>query len=337
MITVSGSFFVDSPTIQCTFGGTRRVPASFESTTMLFCTTPAGKPGFADVQVSFHHEETPSAMAQFLYWPDAVIARIFPSFGLVSIPTVITIYGSNFRPSFNICLFGNKTDSKLEFFTSSRLGCRLPSSLEAQGTLEVGFRSGWVTSSNHLFRFEEGVTISKLVPSNGPEMGGTVVTVHGNFLFREGRAGIVCRSASCQYIASSMVACILPPATRHGSINVSCTRSGFSAESNALVYRYEATPEYQSCMPSIGPIHGGTLVTVTVHSTSFATNTSWKCLFGTTRVHAEQKSESLLWCISPPAEVGDIPLSIQLAEDGSFPQSVYHPAKVAVLTYALMP
>jgi hypothetical protein len=138
----------------------------------------------------------------------------------------------------------------------------------------LGGETGWPVGANSIFDFSTNRMITAppvptlISPDNGPETGGTRVTIIGENLGENDAdlVGITLVQAPChsmQWLNSSYVSCISGNKTEGGKgVVVVETRSGGRSTAD-LKFTYNFQPHIVAFSPPSGPIAGGTVVNIT--------------------------------------------------------------------------
>ena len=255
----------------------------------------------------------------FLYYADPIFESLRPTVGPLSSRTKVTFTGTNFVMSSGIvCRFGKDTvkGEEAKYVSSSSIECISPMQSKAT-TVQVSLSvnaGGDFTMLREEFNYVSTPTLISLFPSSGPaSRAGQSVTIFGSQF--GGRSGIQCkfglyRVAPGVRSSSSHVLCDLPP-NMAGVVLVAV--GVFDSIWSQENVPFQVCPDVKitHLNPSLGPIAGGT--PVTVHGI-FIGNASATFRFGSVDISCEIRSASLTVCISPAAHLsGDI--SVQFKSD----------------------
>ena len=186
--------------------------------------------------------------------------------------------------------------------SGSSVVCVMP--MHRAGTVRVGLcygGSGHCGAGEIAFEYVSGGSIESLVPSSGPESGGTQLTMVGNGFRNDSRIacmfGAGLGNTVARFVTASTVTCTTP---RHvaEAVRVDIVYgSGWPAGSGSDAYfMFWREPELLTIRPSAGPIAGGYRVELT--GRHLATSKDAKCLFGSVLVPALVENGRMI-CLSP--------------------------------------
>ena len=317
IVTVVGAGFasgLDTASVLCRFGADGpTAPARWLSSSALSCVAPpAAAPGVVALAVSLN------AGADFSAPSGARLAYLAPSALTALVPAtlpagaagaaVVTLIGAGFAQLQELeprCRLGRAGDAAAVVVSDSRLLCTVPAQAEAGATLAVAVSAdGWdepLSAALPLSFFAPGGAAA-LAPSQGPVLGGTVVTVSGVDL--AARGALSCAfgdSAVSAASADSRTArCRAPPGTAPGAVPFRLVDARGAALPGALAYEYLPPASVHALVPSRGPTGGGAVVTLVGTNLLGA---SPVCRFGDARVaglDARLISSSSLACVAPP-------------------------------------
>jgi Ca2+-binding EF-hand superfamily protein len=182
LITLHGEGFGAGEPV-CQFGGGKRHAAlPGPSSSVLICQAPPGKEGNVTVGVYMASGHGARSQALFTYFGAPLVLSVKPSTSQMIDGTRVTVYGRNFVP-FSSCMIEG-SESQAFFLSTERLVCVLPK-LETPGQttliVKIGVDKegpGYLYSKSLALAFFDGDVVS-LVPSWGPVMGGSRVTISG--------------------------------------------------------------------------------------------------------------------------------------------------------------
>jgi len=96
-------------------------------------------------------------------------------------------------------------------------------------------------------------------------------------------------------------------------ISLMITNIPVFANGQAMKFMYEAQVVIQMILPSVGPVAGGSRVSIS--GSNFPLVSSLSCVFGTQRSDAQLLSSTLLLCHSPPSDASSKTVSLLLSQD----------------------
>lgn len=321
MLTISGAGFEPASGSSCRFGGQGGgcTPATFLSSTMVTCSTPARIEGDAEVHVTLNEQEfsTPGA---FRYVPPPSLASLSPPSGPEAGATAVTVFGGVFEASpLAKCVFAGSSSVSATFISSSMLACASPvfAGGSRSASVQVALNGQDISTDALVFRYDRPASVSSLEPSVGPSGGGTGVTVFGeNFvdtpalravytpiLDLGGVASEGGHHVSCVWISASSLVCP-SPAMVEGEYSLEVANNGADFSSGGSgVFLSSALPLVTALTPSVVASSGGTIVTVS--GGNFADSAALVCRFGESSVvRAVWSTASIVMCESPPQAGG---------------------------------
>ena len=308
LVVVNGVGFVDSSLLRCRFGGAAPVEAVFVSSTSLRCRAPAQTAsGSVAVAVAINGVDFTDATAVYEYRSAIRVTSVTPRNGPVGGGTRMVVTGSGFEMSGEtLCQVGDALPSPAEVLNASALVCVSPSHGNGAVAVEVSANGGVdFTTSGVLFTFDLPIAIESVFPALASALGGVVVTINGaNFVRSE---LLKCRfgetaPVSGTWLSREALTCVAP-AHSPGRVTVEVSNNDvdFSSDFDVAHVEFHAEIALLSATPELGPVVGGTLVTVFGNSFPVATS-ALLCSFGGVHVSATVVSASELQCVSPPSE-----------------------------------
>ncbi|MFO0748789.1 MAG: IPT/TIG domain-containing protein [Myxococcota bacterium] len=200
------------------------------------------------------------------------VTSIEPDHGPAAGGYLALIHGAHFAPGASVEIDGNLALGT-EFIDSTIMKVIIPPGQVGppvdvtvlNGNLEGTLSGGFTYEAETL----APLTVRTVTPGLGPTTGGTVLTVEGSG-FTSDSAVIVGSTAAARvtYISPSNLTVVTPPGLP-GLVNISVSRPDLSQATafNAFAYQRPETlgqgPRVTSVDPAIGPMVGGSLVTIT--------------------------------------------------------------------------
>ena len=265
-VTVTGTGFVAGQT-SVTIGGivipATQVTVGAGGTTATF-TTPAHAAGAVDVVV-----RTPGGSTgplEFTYVPPPTAASLTPPSGPSTGGTEVTITGTGFVAGQTTVTIGGATVAAADV-TVGAGGTSLTFTTPAgtPGTVDVIVTTPNGDTAPLEFTYQAvAPRVTGLSPDAGPVTGGQEVTIVGRD-FVPGQTtvtigGIVIPASQIGVGAGGTTLTFTTPAHAAGAVDVVVTTPGGS--SAPIDYGYFDAPVTRSISPSVGPVAGGTLVTI---------------------------------------------------------------------------
>ena len=308
-VTFLGEHLSAYDDLTCRFGGAALEPLEVADDTVV-CLTPSARAGRTDAAVvSYAHEA--ALRLPFVFYPDAVLAAVEPSFGVAAGGTPVTARGRNFAPG-ALCKFGARLAAGA-FVSSSTLLCYPPATAVSEVPVEVSNNGQDYTDSGVAFAYVAPSEIAALDPSVGPGAGGTLVTVSGAGFVRGKR--MQCRFGSARpsearWVSEHEVHCVSPPSPP-ANVSLSVTFNGEEFVAAPRRFVFEQHISVLALAPLFGPTTGNTPVVVLGQ---FTPSSSYMCRFGATAVEGAFVSATELACVSPAGEEG--PARVEVSANG---------------------
>ena len=192
------------------------------------------------------------------------------------------------------------------------------------------------------YYYYEHPAVSEFQPNRGPDTGGTKFLVLGrNFdpFHKIGGEVNVTNDTFCyfldleikrpvvQMINSTKLYCMSPPSPRLRATRVEITLNNQQYTDDEVVFYYYRPPNVFDLDPLIGPVAGGT--NVTVIGSNFKDTGELKCKFGNSVVPGKFLNVNEILCVSPRADKpGFVRLKVALYEEefssGEYTQFLYY-------------
>ena len=262
-MTIIGQGFIPGATTVL-FGSTPPASLTVLSDRQIAVTSPPGAAGLVDVTVTTAAGTSAKSSAdQFSYVAAPTVAGISPAVGPITGGTSVTITGSGFLNATAVD-FGNTATSSFVVNPAGTL-ITVTSPVGVAGLVDVTVTTiGGTSAKSTLDQFAYAPVVSALSPAQGPAIGGTPMTIIGQGF--TGATAVLFGSAqgtSLTVLSDSLIAVTSPPGAA-GLVDVTVTTAGgTSAKSSADQFSYVAAPTVTGISPAVGPITGGTSVTIT--------------------------------------------------------------------------
>eukprot|EP00505_MAST-04D_sp_SCG-Rhode-Island_P003958 Stramenopile-MAST_4_protein_3958 len=305
-VVISGGAIVSSPFLACRFGSVI-VQASYISHSAMECTAPkvpaAGPVSFRISNNGYHFSRSDNI---FTYFAPVVVNSLVPSVGPSTGKTVIMVRGLNFVNSTGIsCKFG-KSIVQATFLSQTLCSCVSPPvaarvSLPFATSFSMSINGIDFASNTRVFSYLSHVEVKTISPKHGPVEGGSTISVYGvHFVDSD---ALVCRfgaeTVPAKFITSEHIQCVSPRRST-GSVALEVSTNKVDFTTNEILYEYKVQSLLILVEPSLGPVAGGTDVTLT--GTGFARGNHFQCRFGNSNaelVPAERIASTLIRCKSP--------------------------------------
>ena len=255
-VIITGSGFLGVTSV--TFGSVPAVSFTFNSDTQITAVAPAGTAGPADVAVTTN-VCTGTASGAYTYLPAPTIASVSPNAGPVLGGTAVTIAGSGFTGTTAV-IFGGVSASSITVISDTVISAITPGGIPGAANVAVTATGGTGTKTGG-YTFVVPPIISTLSPASGTTLGGTVVTITGISL--SGATAVIfgLTPAASFTVNSDTQITATAPAGPYGFAPVTVITAG--GTSLLLPYQYILPPAIITVMPNMGPLAGGTTVTIT--------------------------------------------------------------------------
>ena len=309
----------------CSIDGSVQVAATYLNSTAVECGMPVLSVGNHTIELSFNKVDFTSDALQFEATPLAVVTHIEPPVAVTQ-TSLLTIDGSNFHNSSTIyCSFqplaapAHITVVNATYRSDTSITCATPALLYEQYVLEVSMDGTYYSISQQTVDVTATIVLTSVYPLFAPINTSPAMTLVGsNFLNSPYLVvlvgGIVC---PVTYIDSSEVTCTVPSSPTVGDVSVTVSNNGgYDVVSLAAAFTYMPLPVLTSLSPSLGPVVGGTLVTVTGSNLNLSVPVY--VMVDGERLPAVAIDSSTLTFVSPAvAAVGSVSVSASYDDSGT--------------------
>ncbi len=265
-VTLSGQNFSDAGTTSATFGGEPATDVSVLSSTQITCTVPAHSPAVVDVVVAndFGSDTLAGGFTYNAAPEPPSISTVTPGYGSVDGGTSITISGSDFTTTEDTSVtIGGGAGLNVIVVNGSTITCT--TSAHSAGSVDVTVaNSNGSDTLPQCFVYHNAPNVQSILPDNGPEGGGTSVTLSGSDFSSQGPTGVTfggVAAANVVVVSSTSITCTAPEHAA-GVVDVTVAND-FGSDTLPGAYRFNAAPAISSVEPGHGGIAGGSSVTVT--------------------------------------------------------------------------
>jgi hypothetical protein len=330
-VTITGTGFTQ-PGLAVDFGGTSVTPTVDSDTQITVASPTATTAGPVNVVVSTDGGAAPAL--QFTYDPVPVPAITTPTPGSNVGPTP-TIGGTSTGPDGDtITVTDGDTTLCTATLTSGAWTCT-PTTPLTPGSHTITATE--TDTANHPSNPSEPITftvlaspaVTGLSPAQGPDTGGTTVTITGTGFTGATAVTFDTTAATSFTIVNGTTITATTPAHTPGPVDVTVTSPG--GTSAPQTFTYLAAPTATTLSPTHGPLIGGTTVTIT--GTGF-TQPGLAVDFGGTSVTPTVDSDTQITVASPTATTAG-PVNVVVSTDGGAApalQFTYDPVPVPAIT-----
>ncbi|MGE3610425.1 MAG: IPT/TIG domain-containing protein [Bacteriovoracaceae bacterium] len=253
------------------FGGTPCTSLALVSSTTVSCVTPAHAAGVVSVVIVNAAGQSNTLSSAYTYIASPTVSSVSPSSGYTTGGDLITITGSSFDSGASVVVGGNDCTG-VTYVNSSTLTCTTPSGTAGAATVTVINSDTQSASLASAFTYDDTLSVTNVSPRVGSLAGGGTLTISGKG-FVSG-ATVTVGGAACTtptFVSSKYLTCILP-AHAAGAVTVQVTNPDTTSASKVSAYTYQAAPTVTSISSSVGPVAGGSAITIT--GTGFLTGAS---------------------------------------------------------------
>lgn len=321
-ILVSGTDFVDSDELKCTFGSSA-IAGRWLSPALVACISPQRSDRSVvpfGINLDGVASTWPKSTVTFIFEDSPTVDGLKPSSGPRAGGTLISITGHGFFFSSGLRARFGETIVSVVYVSPEELRCTSPP-FHVAGPVEV-FVDDWdktFTDTGHelAFMYTEDLIVDGIYPTRGSMEGGLRVAVYGQGFTNMTDLGCVFARASfveARFLSHEHIECETPAFSEPGSYPLEIT-NGVDLTSDGNIFTYMAPPRLFFATPDSGSIHGGTVVII--EGANFVDSEHFACHFGTKAVPARWLSPVLGRCIAPSSgttETITVPLTISFSE-----------------------
>jgi hypothetical protein len=302
---------------RCKFGALVATQATYVTSTMCVCASPAQAAGAVSVEISSNGDDYTALTHQFTYYVPPTVVSVRPTFGPAHGGTLLTIQGTRFlRQAALVCRFGTTERRVATWQETTQLLVRSPQmTLPTTVAVECSNNNQDFTAGGAaVYEFQRDHNVTGFNQTRGPALGYTELVVYGREFVSTAwlRCSFgVLRPVVATFLTTTSVYCVTPAhAAAYEAVEVSLNAVDYTID--AQQFWFQPDIEIVRAYPPRGPTLGGTLVTVWGHE--FQAQGSVTCAFGTLlrtpSSAATVLSSTLLTCLSPAQPVGDYALEL---------------------------
>ncbi|MHC4942090.1 MAG: IPT/TIG domain-containing protein [Planctomycetota bacterium] len=308
-VTITGSDFTTVGTTTVTIGGSSATSIVLLNTTTITCTTPAQGRGTVDVVVTTDFG-TDTLSNGYTYNAPPTISSVTPTDGPVAGGTAVTISGTAFTPTPDMTVsFGGTAATGIVVVDSTTITCNTPA--HAAGAVDVTVSN--INGSDTLtggFTYHNAPGLTSISPDNGPQTGGTAVTLTGSDFTTVGTTTVTfdgTGATSIVVVNTTTITCTTP-AHSPATVNVVVTND-FGTDTLTNGYTYNNPPTVSSVTPTDGPVAGGTAVTIA--GAGFTTTPDTSVSFGgTAATGVVVVNSTTITCNTPAHAAGAVDVTV---------------------------
>jgi hypothetical protein len=316
LITITGQNFGRAPTpASATFGGVPGSNVQHLDHSMITCVTPAGT---ANTRVALQVAVSGQLSNGFAFdFDPPQVSSIIPPNAPTAGGTVITIVGDNFGPDASVTIRSKPASCSTR--EKTMLVCTTPE--DDPGAAELVVFAGSTSSQPMLFTYDSPA-ITYIEPSMLPAAGGVPITIHGlNFgtesAQRSATVGGV-HVGELSYGGHTAFVVDGLPGAPGGTEPLCLELPGVSEVCYPIKWM---APEALSITPNMGPISGGTVITIRGENFGISPAYARAVSFGdASAADVQCPSDSVMTCTLPQAAMGasgpvDVIVNVEGARD----------------------
>ncbi len=216
---------------------------------MLFVVDSAGVPSVA-------------AITQVASSASPSVTGVTPNSGPVAGGTSVTITGTNFASGATVS-FGGAVATNVTVVNATSIAATTPAHALGVVNVVVTNPGGLSGTGANAFTYTTTPTVTSASPATGSTSGGTAVTITGTNLVSGATVTFGGTAATNVSVVSATSITATTPAHAAGAVNVVVTNPGSLSGTLTNGFTYTTTPTVTGVSPTVGPITGGTAITVT--------------------------------------------------------------------------
>jgi hypothetical protein len=266
LVTITGTGFAGATEV--IFGTTPGTIVTVSPTTITAYSPPGTN--YACVTVTTPSGTSASAPADiFTYVAAPTVSGLSPASGSIGGGTLVMITGTGFLGA-TVVDFGTTPAFYFTVLSNTSITAASP-----QGTgivnVSVTTPGGSSLATSPPEQFTYAPSVSGISPAAGPLQGGTLVSITGIGFTGTTSVMFGTNLGTIASISANTITVYSPAGTGTVDVTVITTPTAISAISPADQFSYVAAPTILAVSPSVGPLSGGTMVTITGNNLAGAT------------------------------------------------------------------
>ncbi|QEE60478.1 choice-of-anchor G family protein [Salinibacterium sp. dk2585] len=274
-VTISGTDLAEVTAV--TFNGVPATDVDVVSDTEVTAVSPAGTPGDAGVVLT--NDVGASGPLDFEYFAVTSVDTVTPGTGPEDGGNVVTIIGDCFTGATDVT-FAGVSSPDFEVVSDTTITAEVPAG--APGVVDVvvvGTGDCGPGTLPDAYEYLDEPVITAIAPEEGPETGGTEVTLTGTDFTAATSVAFDGVPATAFVVVDDETITATSPAGAPGVADVVVTGPGGS--SDPVDFTYVNVPSITSVTPDSGPVDGGTEVTIIGEGFTDATDVTFDGVPGT--------------------------------------------------------
>ena len=322
-VTITGTGFTAATGV--TFGEVAGSAFTVNSDTSITVNTPAHAAGSVGVVVVSPGGD--SAPGDFEFVAPLTASSLNPDAGPVAGGTVVVITGTGFDDATGVTFDGLPGTA---FAVTSPTSITVTSPVHpTPGIVDVVVEGDFGNAGPLDFEYFVAPTITLVDPTEGPVIGGTVVTITGSGFTGATSVTFGGIAGSDLDVISDTELEITSPAHAAGPVDV--VVEGVNAPSNAGAFTFVASPVIIGLNPTSGPTAGGNTVIITGTGFTGATDVTFGGVPATT---VTVDSDTQITVVAPPHAVADVEVVVEHPIGNSAPVDYAYLAAPTITTVA---
>ena len=262
-VVITGTNFISGATAD--FGGTACTsPTVNVAGTTITCALGVHALGAVNVQVTNPDSQIGTATNAFTYTSAPTVTAVSLSGGSLAGGTYITITGTDFYSLATVTI-GPNNCTGITVVSSTSILCTTPAYVSGATSATVAVTNINSQTGNLAggFTYRAPPTISNVSLSAGPLAGGAAVVITGTGFITSPVVligGLTC--TNIRSVSATSITCDTPAKSSTGSVSVVVTNTDNQTATLTNGYTYLAAPTITSLSLNIGPIAGGSAVTI---------------------------------------------------------------------------
>ena len=234
--------------------------------------------------------------------------RINPTSGPQAGGTSVTVTGTGFVTGSTTVEFGSTAGTSVDVTSPTNLTVDSPAGTGMVSVTVITTAGGASTPLANAYTYTGPPTVTAVNPTNGPQTGGTSVTVTGTGFVTGATTVDFGSTAGTSVDVTSGTSLTVNSPAGTGTVDVTVTTSsGTSATGASDKFTYNAAPTVTAVNPTSGPQAGGTSVTVT--GTGFVTG-STTVDFGSTAGTSVDVTSATNLTVNSPSGTGTVDVTV---------------------------
>lgn len=255
--------------LHCDFAGVK-VPVVVLNHSAAQCVTPVHDPGMSNISILAHEEVVATFEYRFLDLPRVV--AVIPSRGPVNGGTRVRVLGVKLVRDAQCC-FGTSVRPAITFISSEEVVCKSPPAQEADDVrvLVSMCTQHTARTDGPVFHYVHAPLVTGVYPSYGPDSGGTIVTVTGDYFGATLESWCLFGNITSRanVLSASLLTCLSPArqSVTSRNVHVSIVDDDYALDTipkedkSALhAYTYQPSAVVTSVYPVRAPASGGTTI-----------------------------------------------------------------------------